>query len=132
MSDLQKFDPATLMQGVRDRIKSTFVSLIPDEQWESMIKKEIQEFFEPTKDRYNNYQQMSSFSKVCNEVLADITKGQISDILKKYESTIWNNNELVMSDTLKDLLLKNASEIFTAMIGNRIQTIIHELKNRVY
>jgi len=38
---IEKFDPAKLMEGVRDRIKSTFVSLIPDEMWSQMVEKEI-------------------------------------------------------------------------------------------
>lgn len=35
-NQVEKFDPSTLMQGVKDRIKATFTSLIPDEQWEQM------------------------------------------------------------------------------------------------
>lgn len=38
---IEKFDPVKLMEGVRDRIKSTFVSLIPDEMWNQMVEKEI-------------------------------------------------------------------------------------------
>lgn len=40
-NQLQKFDPSKLMDGVRDRIKATFVSLIPDDAWDSMVEKEI-------------------------------------------------------------------------------------------
>lgn len=43
---LEKFDPSKLMEGVKDRIKSTFVSLIPDDKWEEMVDKEIKSFFE--------------------------------------------------------------------------------------
>lgn len=39
-NQIQKFDPSTLMQGVKDRIKSEFVALIPDEQWKQMIENE--------------------------------------------------------------------------------------------
>lgn len=49
-SQLEKFDPSTLMQGVKDRIKSTFVSLIPDAQWDSMVQKEIDSFFDDESD----------------------------------------------------------------------------------
>ena len=38
---VEKFDPSKLMEGVKDRIKSTFVSLIPDDMWEKMVEKEI-------------------------------------------------------------------------------------------
>ena len=38
---IEKFDPSKLMDGVKDRIKATFVSLIPDEAWNQMLEKEI-------------------------------------------------------------------------------------------
>ena len=40
-NDIEKFDPSKLMDGVKDRIKATFVSLIPDEMWNAMVEKEI-------------------------------------------------------------------------------------------
>lgn len=39
--EIEKFDPSKLMDGVKDRIKATFVSLIPDEVWDQMLEKEI-------------------------------------------------------------------------------------------
>lgn len=41
---IEKFDPSKLMDGVKDRIKATFVSLIPDEQWEQMVYAESKSF----------------------------------------------------------------------------------------
>lgn len=38
---IEKFDPSKLMEGVKDRIKATFVSLIPDDMWNQMVEKEI-------------------------------------------------------------------------------------------
>lgn len=43
---VEKFDPSKLMDGVRDRVKATFVSLIPDDQWEKLVEKEVNAFFE--------------------------------------------------------------------------------------
>ena len=41
---IENFDPSKLMDGIKDRIKSTFVSLIPDDAWEKMVEKEIYVF----------------------------------------------------------------------------------------
>lgn len=41
---VEKFDPSKMMEGVKDRIKATFVSLIPDEAWNQMVEKEIYVF----------------------------------------------------------------------------------------
>ena len=38
---VEKFDPSKLMEGVKDRIKATFVSLIPDDAWNNMVEKEL-------------------------------------------------------------------------------------------
>lgn len=40
-NEIEKFDPSKLMEGVKDKIKATFVSLIPDEMWNAMVEKEI-------------------------------------------------------------------------------------------
>ena len=97
-----------------------------------MVEKEIKEFFEPIKTRYDNYTYPSNFTKVCNEVMTEVTKSQFIEILKKYESTMWSNNELAVNDLLKEQLIKNASEIFSAMVGARMQTVINNMKNGGY
>lgn len=43
--EVQKFDPSRLMDGVKDRIKATFVGLIQDEAWDGMVRKEVDAFF---------------------------------------------------------------------------------------
>lgn len=43
-NEVEKFDPAKMMEGVKDRIKATFVSLIPDDMWEQMVEREIYVF----------------------------------------------------------------------------------------
>ena len=55
MNEVEKFDPSKLMDGVRDRIKSTFVCLIPDEAWNSMVEKEIYVFTTGTIETKSEY-----------------------------------------------------------------------------
>lgn len=43
-NQIEKFDPSKLMDGVKDRIRATFVSLIPDDAWSSMVEKELYVF----------------------------------------------------------------------------------------
>ena len=40
-NQIEKFDPSKLMDGVKDRIKATFVSLIPDDAWSGMVEREL-------------------------------------------------------------------------------------------
>lgn len=134
-NEIEKFDPSKLMEGVRDRVKATFVSLIPDAQWEQMVKTESDRFFAPfverpyyekTKDKY------SDFQLLCMDVMAGIAKEKIKTFLETYSSSVWSNNEMVASEILMEALKKNAAEIFAGMIGSRVSTIINEMKSRNY
>lgn len=69
---VQKFDPSTLMQGVKDRIKSEFVSLIPDEQWNEMVQKEINDFFKEKDTGYSNRTYASDFSILVRDIVIEI------------------------------------------------------------
>lgn len=127
---IQSFDPSALMQGVKDRVKATFVSLIPDEQWEQMISREAEEFFR-TKDRYQSaHSRISDFSIIVNEVLSTVARERINAFLVEYESHIWDGNSNMprAGDLLKELMIKNAPEIFTSIFGNMMQNAINNMR----
>jgi hypothetical protein len=131
MTNIEKFDPSKLMDGVRDRIKATFVSLIPDEQWEQLCKTEIEKFF--AADKRDNYSyNWSNFQNVCQGVLTEITKEKIKEFLEKYDGKVWENNNVKPNDVLLDLLKKNAAELFASMMGRHLATALQEMRNRSY
>lgn len=131
--ELQKFDPSTLMQGVRDRIKATFVSLIPDTQWEQLVQKEIDDFFK-TRDGYGQqreWRSMSDFQKIVFEEFEKLTREKVAKMLEEYKSDAWENNQPKLSQELEKLIVANADQIFTKIIGSIIQTAINNA-NRGY
>jgi hypothetical protein len=128
--EIEKFDPAALMQGVRDRIKATFVSLIPDAQWEQMVKKEIDEFFKAG-DGYSSSRDLrSSFQKEVNLALVDITKEKIKVMMKSYQETAWDNNAPKINEELKKVLEVEAPKIFTSMFAQMFQSAVNGMTNR--
>ena len=50
-TEVTKFDPATYVDKVRDKIKQSLIDIIPDEQWNAMLKAEITMFFESRNER---------------------------------------------------------------------------------
>lgn len=132
-NEIEKFDPSKLMDGVRDRVKATFVSLIPDEQWEGMITKEAENFFK-AKESYSSREYISDFSQLCRQVMNEVAKEKVIALMKTYEHTLWDNNSNMpkQSEALKKMLLEMAPELFVAMIGNMIQKVISEIKQRNY
>lgn len=134
-NEIEKFDPSRLMEGVKDRVKATFVSLIPDAQWEQMIKTECDKFFQPFKERnyYDRSKDLySDFQMVCISVMQEVAKEKIIAYLEKYENNVWSNNEVVVNDLLMQEIKKHAYDIFVGMIGARVQTVINEMRSRNY
>jgi hypothetical protein len=107
MTDLQKFDPATLMQGVRDRIKATFVSLIPDVQWEQLVQKEIDDFFRPGFNRKET--NGSTFQDVCIQELTVMAREKLSE-----------------------LLMEHAPAIFVSVLSSLMSQVVYQMQNQRY
>lgn len=130
-NDVQKFDPARLMDGVRDRIKATFVALIPDEQWDTLVQQQVEAFFKmEVQEGYSK--KYTQFQYVCSEILRDMTKDKIKEFLNTYHTNIWENNTLKLSDAFLQLLKNNASELFVAMMRQQISSVIYDMKQRGY
>ena len=120
MSEIQKFDPNSLMQGVRDKIKSSFVDLIPDEQWNQMVQKEIDDFFQPkSTNNYNEYK--SNFQILIRNVLNEDAKQRLIDILNSPEyQENWNydgNGNKIASHAISNLIINSSGIRLKYMFG---------------
>lgn len=96
-NQVEKFDPSKLMDGVKDRIKATFVSLIPDEQWETMCDTEMKKFFEPIYSGYNKQDKgPSEFEKIVMELMRERCKEYLKELFDKPKysvATVWGNSQ---------------------------------------
>lgn len=68
MSEVVKYDANVVMQGVKDKIRATFVDLIPEEKWNEMIQTEIDVFLRK-RDSYSD----SPFTQIVKEVVLLLT-----------------------------------------------------------
>ena len=128
MSNIEKFDPSKLMDGVRDRIKATFVSLIPDDKWQELISAEVKKYFNEKKTYRDNQNGLTIFEQDCNSVLREILTEKIKEFIVKYESTFWDGTGPKPSEELINLLKQNASEIFTNTLVGMFQRAVNGLR----
>lgn len=124
---IQAFDPSALMKGVRDRIKSTFVSLIPDEQWEQMVKKEVDDFLKETTS-YSSNRANSEFRNICNQELTEYTKLKLKEILNdKYISSEWINSGVMVKDAIQEMVTQNMGTIMKNVLGSMVQNAVNNM-----
>lgn len=126
---VEKFDPSTLMEGVRDRIKATFISMIPDLQWEQMVKKEVDAFFQEVKreEDYNNPTWYSQFQVVVWEEMTKHARKHIKEAIENFKSFQWDGSDVIMSEAVEKMIVKNSGMILRSLIGNMIQDAINKL-----
>ncbi len=151
-NQVEKFDPSTLMQGVKDRIKATFLSFIPDDQWEVLIKKEVDAFFDSEqtlifaeKEKYKEGAwnstkyatleiKQSPFRALvwehCYKVTENILKEKIT---KEYFSNVWDGSDYELTNKMKTIIIDAAplaaAKFFQAISFNMMNDLKNTLMN---
>ena len=127
---VKKWDPDTVMEGVRDKIKATFVSMIPDAEWDRLIKGEIDNWFAEGQERdYSSPRYYrSKFSLFCQGILEDVARMKVKQALETYATTQWQNGEYIVSEQLRRLIIENAGELFARIMGPMMATVIQQMR----
>lgn len=143
---VEKFDPSKLMDGVKDRIKATFVSLIPDAQWEQMCNAEMKKFFEPTWGGYDNREKKpSEFEKIVTELMKEQCQSYLKELFSRPEysvQTIWGNSsygtsgdKAQLSDHLDKMIKEKMPEMmqamFTSVMSDAFYSFFSNIQNKV-
>lgn len=135
-TNIEKFDPSKLIDGVKDRIKATFVSLIPDDKWDELVKAEVDRWFntKTERERYGDAPRYTGFQSVCNSLFEEFAKKKISEFLEQYTS---NGNSFesgytipILNENLKELLISCAPQLFVSAMGGMFQGVINDMKYR--
>lgn len=137
--EIQKFDPSTLADRLKDRIRNSIADLIPDEQWNEMMKRELHRFFNDTTTTsrggyYNETKAIpSTFAQVFNEVMVDTTRKQLVEYLNRPEyQPVWNamgNGTNVPGDAIRKLIAENAPALVEALFAKTFQDIMSSIRN---
>lgn len=132
-SNVEKFDPAQLMQGVKDRIKATFVSLIPDEQWEQMVKSEVDLFFKPRETGYQNRQYASDFQILVRDMLNKDAESRLKEYLKskEFDVTWMEYGRPVASEAVRAMVIDNAGAILASFYSGMFATYLQQFTNNL-
>lgn len=106
------------MKNVKDKIKDAFVTLIPDEQWNEMVKKEIDSYFQSKQEGYGERGYSSSFTKDVHAVLQQEVKEKVKQYLNENFNATWYDNGVpVCNAKVEEMITKNARKILSDMIG---------------
>jgi hypothetical protein len=134
MSEIQAFDPSKLMDGVRDRIKSEFVSLIPEDQWKLLIDKEINRFFNVAKEvGYNPRERTTDFQDLVQYELKKETQRRVTEYLSSpdFQVMYGDYGQPIASQKVKELMVDSSGLILQNMIGGMLSTMMQDYANQM-
>ncbi len=132
-TEVAKFDPATYVDKVRDKIKQSLVDVIPDEQWNAMLKAEISAFFENRKERtaYGNdvREYPSEFRQIVKTVIEEETKNRVRAMLATPEWTsYWDGNKQQAGEEIARIARENGAAILAKWLEAAIGQVISSIR----
>ncbi len=130
--EIKKFDPNAAMASVKEKIKDSFVSLIPDEQWNDMVKKEIDSYFAMKEEGYGERGRSSSFTKEVHSCLQDEVRSRVKDYLLQNFNSVWSNNGIpVCNEKIEEFITANAGKVLSDMIGGMMSMALQNAGYRM-
>lgn len=135
MNSVVKFEPGTFVEKLREKMKAALLDLIPEEQWESMLKAEVDAFFKNktvqvnTASYYRNEERAGGFRSAVREVLTAETKKRVLAMLETDEwSGHWDGSRQVAGKTVAKIVRENAAEILENMFSMAAQNAVNALR----
>jgi len=129
--EIEKFDPSKMMDGVKDRIKATFASLVPDDAWDQMVKSTVHKYFHE-KDYGNNYTdryKYTQFDLLVFTLLEEETRKRLAEYLKSegYATAFSTYAEPVIGAKVEKLFIENSGQILFSLLGNTFQDMLNRM-----
>jgi hypothetical protein len=123
------FDPAKLADAMRDKVRLELLNVITPEQWDAMIRKQIDEFTEPVVKNTSHSGKVysdSPFKLLINEMIKEKLKSQLKEYLDgpEFQSQVWRNGSMDATEAVKRIALEAAPAILSQMIQGVVQAAV--------
>lgn len=133
INEIVKMDSEKAAAVIRDRIRASFISLIPDDQWDKMIQTEIDAFMKPQTERGYSGERVvpSGFSTVIKEELTKTLKTKLEEHFSSPQwQSHWEGCKPVASEMMRTMIIEHTPEIMAYMFQSAFQASFQDIKNR--
>jgi hypothetical protein len=130
MTEVTKFDPNAYVDKIREKIKASLIDVIPDDQWNTMLRAEITQFFESKRPAYHGGPaQPSEFHRVVMSVIEDETKTRVKELLNSPEWTShWDGTKMQAADEIARLVRENSAAIMAKWLEAAITQVVDRMR----
>lgn len=125
----------SVQDTIKDRIKSEFANLIPDEMWQRMVESVVKDFTTDKHDSYRGHAESPMKTMIRTEIEA-IAKAKIKDELENLAAPDWDRHgQMVVSEALKKMIAENFATILGSvqqgMVEMIVQNTVAQIRNNM-
>ena len=128
----QTFDPNAAVEAIRNKIRRAILDVIPQDQWDAMIRAEMHAFMNDTttRDQWGHTKHTEARIRViARELLEADARKRVNALLSSPEwSAKWDTTgDTEASDAVKAYLEENAGKILNKWVGTAIQQVVNQI-----
>jgi len=118
-----------ISEKIRERIQSEFVTLVPKEMWERLVKKEVEWFLSDTKNYGRG--EPSPLKTMVRRELEKMFIEQIKTQLNEMQGTWGANGKMQAGVAVKKMVKEIAPELWELAVAGVVQRAIEGFKNNI-
>ena len=115
-----------LKSKITDRIKNSFVELIPEEVWKELVDKEIEKFTKPQGDRYN-----TRCPEIESLIHAELKRRFELMIKEDLDKQNLYGNDGKMPAFISEVVKESAPALIEALFGEVVMRAVVSIKNQM-
>ena len=117
-----------ISEKIRERIQSEFVTLVPKEMWERLVKKEVEWFLVDTGYHKNN---PSPLRTMVRRELEKMFIEQVKIQLNEMDGSWGADNKMHAGAAVKQMVKEIAPELWEIAVAGVVQRAIEGFKNNI-
>ena len=134
-SDMQVFDPRSLQDKVIERIRSSFLELIPEDAWDELVGRELEKFFQTTKK--TGYGASGVNPPEIEQMIHGALKSLIAERLAKdmaadgWFDTNYATNDQPVGERMTEALREIAPDLIAALMGSIMRESVQNMRDHM-
>ena len=127
MSELQPFN---FNDAIKTKMQKLFIDIVPEDQWEQMLKAQMTWFFEKKPWHYSSDpMKPSDFEVIVTWLMSEKIKEEAWKYIEENLSSMeWNWDKIKLNSQIQKMIAESLPWMFENILWNMVQTAINNAR----
>jgi hypothetical protein len=124
--------PADLTDRIKEKIKETFVDLIPEDQWGTLIKSAVDNYIKPRDSIHSNEDKPSQLENDVHAMLKETLKEKVKEKINEYSSSYFDTQgNTILHAEVQKILITAAPSMMAEIMGSIAANVMNNIQNNM-